>query len=62
MRLATKTRRAARNLAPAPARLASSAPQTGGRRTLPPDVVADAARRLRAVALMYACVFFVVGP
>ena len=62
MRLATKTRRAARSLAPAPARSAPSAPQTGGRRTLPPDVVADSARRLRAVALMYASVFFVVGP
>ena len=36
---------------------------SGVRRTsLPPDVVADAARRLRVVALLYAGVFFVVGP
>jgi hypothetical protein len=35
---------------------------TGSRTPLPPDVVADAARRLRVVALLYASVFFVVGP
>jgi serine/threonine-protein kinase len=52
------TVRGARSVAPAEA-----AHQTSGRRTpLPPDVVADAARRLRAVALLYAGVFFVVGP
>jgi hypothetical protein len=44
-------------------RRAVLAPQTGGRRTsLPADVVADASRRLRAVALLYAAVFSIVGP
>jgi serine/threonine-protein kinase len=41
----------------------TAAHRTAGRRTsLPPDVLADAARRLRVVALLYAAVFFVVGP
>jgi serine/threonine-protein kinase len=50
-------------LAPGARRRGVIAPQTGGRGTsLPADVVADAARRLRAVALLYATVFFIVGP
>jgi serine/threonine-protein kinase len=60
MNHAGPTVRAARSVAPAEA---AAADQASGRRTsLPPDVVADAARRLRAVALLYAGVFFTVGP
>src|SRR5262245_48487759 len=39
------------------------ADQTGGSRTtLPTDVVAEAARRVRVVALIYAATFFAAGP
>jgi serine/threonine-protein kinase len=57
------TVRVGRALARGARRRAVSAPPTGGRRSsLPADVAADAARRLRAVALLYAAVFFIVGP
>ena len=62
MRLVTRTVRAARGVAAPPAPGASAGQSAGRRTSLPPDVVADAARRLRAVALIYASVFFLVGP
>ena len=60
MTLGPEAGRATRERASAAA--GATAYRTGGRTSLPPDVVADAARRLRVVALLYASVFFVVGP
>ena len=62
MRLVTRTVREARGVSAPPAPGASAGQSAGRRTSLPPDVVADAARRLRAVALIYASVFFLVGP
>jgi hypothetical protein len=57
------TMRVARALARRDQPRAASASRTPVRRTpLPSDVLADAARRLRVVALLYATVFVIVGP
>src|SRR5262245_25547599 len=54
--------RPGRGVAPAKARR-PGADRTGGSGTaLPTDVVTDAARRVRVVALLYAATFFVAGP
>jgi serine/threonine protein kinase len=56
------TNRPGRGIAPARARR-PAADRTGGSGTaLPSDVVADATRRVRVVALLYAATFFVAGP
>ena len=53
--------RSGRGVAPAKAHR-PGADRTGSRTALPSDVVTDAARRVRVVALLYAATFFVVGP
>jgi serine/threonine-protein kinase len=56
------TIRPGRGVAPAKARR-RGADRTGGSGTaLPSDIVADAARRVRVVALLYAATFFAAGP
>ncbi len=56
------TARVGRGVAPAKGR-GVPVDETGGfRAALPSDIVADAARRVRVVALLYAFTFLVVGP
>ena len=60
---ANQTVRVARHNGPPPGRRAAAAGGSPGRHTsLPTDVVADAARRLRVLAWIYAGTFAVVGP